>query len=476
MTTAALMLAIALYGVPLALCFRLRGFALAGASFLLGAGAIALHLFALSVMGIAWTRTSVLLTLAPLAVLATAVILSRRSAAKDPLHPARPSGSSRGSFAVFAAQDDTRPAVGDLLVLIPIVAYAIFALYAPPYEWDYYGVWGIKGRWFFDAQGIDWTYLKTNSSHPDYPLLVPLLFDFTAIVTGRWDDTTFGWIYVALCASFIAIARGHSNALVALAVAFPALNLWIGLAEAAVMAFGCAGLLFLRREQYGIGAVMLGLAAWSKNEGVALIIAAALALLLVRRRVLALWPAIAIAAPWFIARGMFGLRTDLAHPGVIGRIVERLLEPVTTWKALAKAPPDQPYLWLAILVIVLLYIRAAWRHERFLLLALLLQIAALVIPLFATPFDLAGHAQFSLNRTPHQIAPAAAFLAALLLVRPFTAAPRSRWRTGNPACQDLVERRDRQDCLSSTTSAAKRGLSAPFPSAGSPPLPRPSRG
>lgn len=57
-----------LYGVPLALAFepRLRGAALAGTAFLLGAGAAWLHLFLLSVIGVPWSRTSVILAMAPL--------------------------------------------------------------------------------------------------------------------------------------------------------------------------------------------------------------------------------------------------------------------------------------------------------------------------------------------------------------------------------------------------------------------------
>jgi len=411
------MLGIAAYGLPLALCARQRGFALAGTSFLLGAGAISLHLFALSLAGVAWTRTIVLVALLPLLI--GAIFFARRSAA-------------------VSSYDGLRLSPVDLLLPVAIGAYAVFALYAPPYEWDFYGVWGTKARWFFDARGIDWTFLKTNASHPDYPLLLPLLFDFTAIVTGGWNDLAFGWIYVALCASFVLVARGHSTALVALAVAFPAMNLWVGLAEAPVMAFGCAALLFLRRGEYALGAVMLGFAAWSKNEGVALILAAAIALAFVAaRRVVTLWPALAIIAPWIVARRVAGLTTDLGRGAVFGRVVERLQDPAGTLQALATAPPDQPYLWLIILAIVLIFVRSAWQRERFLLLALLLQSAALVVPLLATPFDLAGHAQFSLNRIPHQIAPAAAFLAAVLLIR---------------------------------------GLSAPSPSAGSPPQPRPSTG
>ena len=413
--TPLLMVAIALYGLPLAWWARVRGFALAGAAFLLGAGAVSLTLFVLSVVGVEWTRTSVLIGIAPLFV-ATALPLTRRFA------PPSPRGRGEGTW-------------GDLLLLIPIVAYAYFALYAPPFEWDFYGIWGLKGRWFFDAGGIDWNFIRTNSSHPDYPLLLPLLFDFVAIVSGGWNDMQFGWIYVALCTSFILIARGHGGLLVALAVAMPALNPWIGLGEAAVMAFGCAGLLFLRREQYTFGAVMLGFAAWSKNEGVALLIAAAIALLIAKRKIFVLWPAVVMIAPWFIARRVFELITDLSRGEVLARILQRLSQPVHTMKALATAPPDQPYLWLAILAIVVIYARQAWQRERFLLLALLLQAAAMMAAILATPFDLAGHAQFSLNRIPHQIVPAAAFLAAVLVTR---------------------------------------GLSAPSPSAGSLPSPHPS--
>jgi hypothetical protein len=416
--TAVLMLGIAAYGLPLGLWARLRGPVLAGASFLLGAGAITLHLFALSLAGIAWTRTSMMVSLVPLFVVATVLVLRRAPG-------------------MASAEPEMRPGIADLFVLVAVVAYAIFALYAPPYEWDFYGIWGNKARWFFDARGVDWAYLTSNGTHPDYPLLLPLLFDFTALVLGGWSDAAFGWVFVAMCVSFLLIARGHSSSLVALAVVFPALNLWIGLAEAAVMAFGCAGLLFLRREQYGIGAVMLGFAAWSKNEGLALIVAALIALVIAKRRWLVLWPAIAIIAPWMIVRRIHELPTDLAQGETAQRIWARIIDPAATLEALATAPPDQPYLWLVILAIVLVYVRSAWQRERFLLVALVLQSAALVVPLLATPFDLAGHAQFSLNRIPHQIAPAAAFLAALLVTR---------------------------------------GLSAPFPSAGSPPPPRPSTG
>ena len=409
--TPLVLIAVFLYGIPIALAVdaRLRGAALAGTSFLLGIGTIALHMFTLSVLRIPWTRTSVLLALAPLFILTT--ILAKRRAWLQPAH------SREGRAGAM-------PYVVDLIVLVALVAYAIFALCRPPYEWDFYGIWGLKAKWFFEAGGVDWTFLRTNTSHPDYPLLVPLMFDFLAVVTGGWNDAAFGWLYIAIGASLIAIVRGHAPALVTLAAAFPALSVWIGHAEGAVMAYGCAGLLFLRAGSIRTGAIFLGLAAWSKNEGLAWIVTAALALLIATRgirKVLALWPAVALISPWLIARSVLKLPTDLAQGSALQRILEHLRDPVTTFNALWSATPDQPYFWLVVALIVVLYARRAVQREQFLLLALLLQSAALVVPLLATPFDLGGHASFALNRIPHQLAPAAAFLAAMLLTRDLSA-------------------------------------------------------
>lgn len=410
--TPLVLVGVMLYGIPLArwIDARLRGAALAGAAFLFGIGAIALHLFALSVMRVPWTRTSVLIAIAPL--LAAALYFTRN---------------------VPWIRGDARLSWLDAITVAIFVAYAIFALWAPPFEWDFYGIWGLKGRWFFDARGIDWAWLQTGVAHPDYPPLVPLMFDFVAIVTGAWDDHAFGWLYPALCASLIAIVREKSSAPVTLAVAFPALNVWIGLGEAAVMAYGCAALLFLRDGAIRTAAIFLGLAAWSKNEGVIWIVTAAVALLIATRslrKALALWPAAALIAPWLITRAVYGLQDLFARSGALERVIDRLADPVATFRAIAAAPPDQPYFWLVVLAVIVIYARRAVQRERFLLLALLLQAAALVAPLLLTPFDLAGHAMFSLNRIPHQLAPVAAFLAAVLLLRdvhprsvPFTDAP-----------------------------------------------------
>lgn len=404
--TALLLVGVMLYGIPLArLCdARLRGPALAGASFLLGAGAAALHLFALSLLHIAWTRTSVLLSLVPL--LAMAIFFTRR---------------------VPFARSEVRFEWPDLITIAIVIAYALFALWAPPFEWDFYGIWGLKGHELFAARGIAWDALQTNLSHPDYPLLVPLLFDFVAVVTGGWNDRAFGLLYIALCASVIAIVRGFFAdevrwpALATLAVAFPALNVWVGLAEAHVMAYGCAGLFCIRKDSTRLGAILLGLAAWSKNEGLALIGVSAITLFLATRsirRVIVLWPAIAVIAPWLIVRATLKLPTDFMEGSMLDRILQRT--PREVIRAFIASPPDQPWFWLAVLVTVLVFIVDAFRREAFLLFALTLQLGLFFAQALATRWDFAAHVSLTLNRLPHQVAPAAAVLAASLLFRQFT--------------------------------------------------------
>lgn len=408
-SAALLMLGVMLYGLPFARLFdrTMRGPLLAGTAFLLGSGAAGLHLFALSVVRIPWTRTSVLLSLVPL--LAFALLwLRRRPAAVDA--PAPPTW---------------QPSWVDLLTIVVVASYAVFTVWAPPYEWDFFGIWGLKARWFFEARGIDWTSVPFVGK-PDYPVLVPLLMDFVAVVTGGWNDRAFGWIYFGLSVALLAVIRGmlandlKHPALATLAIAFPTLNLWIGLGEGAVMAYGVAGLLFIRTGSIGLGAVMLGLAASSKNEGLALIAVSAVALVVATRGVrgvLRLWPAAVLVAPWMIVRAVLDLPTDFVQGSMMSRILARLGNPAEVWDAFVKSPPDQPWFWLVAILAVLVFFRDAIRRETFLFLATAMQLGLMLAQGLATTWDFAAHVSLTLNRLPHQMAPALGFLAVVVLGR-----------------------------------------------------------
>src|SRR5207244_12047583 len=116
------------------------------------------------------------------------------------------------------------------------------------------------------------------------------------------------------------------------------------------------GVLFIRRAilfdddaAWRHGALLLGLAANAKNEGLALLITVALALLLLRPRMLPrLWPSAALAAPWLILRFTHDLPTDIVAGSVIARFFARLHFAVPLAEFLT-AQLFQPWLWVALL-------------------------------------------------------------------------------------------------------------------------------
>src|SRR5258705_3385137 len=83
----------------------------------------------------------------------------------------------------------------DIITLIFIAGYARFATMAPPVEIDFICIWGLKAQKFLVAHGIDWNFLAqpfNAFAHADYPILVPLAYDFQAIVAGAWIDRWAG--------------------------------------------------------------------------------------------------------------------------------------------------------------------------------------------------------------------------------------------------------------------------------------------
>ena len=124
-----------------------------------------------------------------------------------------------------------------------------------------------------------------------------------------------------------------------------------------------------------------------------------------------------------ITRAVLKLSTDFTDESMMARVLERLRNPSEIVSVFAKAPPDQPWFWLAVLAAVLVFIRQAVRYEAFLLVAVSLQLGLMFAQGLATPWDFAAHVSLTLNRLPHQMAPAAAFLAVIVLMRELFASP-----------------------------------------------------
>ena len=203
-------------------------------------------------------------------------------------------------------------------MVVLLLGYALYATLAPPPEYDYLTDWGFKAKAFFEVRAIDWQLLGRSidrNVHPDYPLLLPLTYDFIAVLRNGWNDAHLGIVHVAFAAALLLVihetawddTRSRIAAVfIAIALIPFAATPWIGLAEGPFIAYATAALLLIRRGDLTLGAILLGLAASTKNEGLTLIAAAAIGLLCAGRKrdVVRLWPAVLIPLPWLIARSL----------------------------------------------------------------------------------------------------------------------------------------------------------------------------
>jgi hypothetical protein len=404
-------LSLTVLGIPIALALdrAARGALLLGTAFLYGSGAVFLILLVVPMKLVAVAVAGLLGCL-------VAWGFSRR-ATQQPSNPATP----------------TRRHIIDLATLLPLTSYALYATIAPVWEWDFWAIWGLKARVFLEHGGIDWRFLEGRWNgfvHPDYPLLVPLNFDFIALIGGGWSDRWLGVLFVAYGVALLLVARAlaarEASPLVAALLTFVlswiAASRYIGLAEGALIAFGGAGVLFVRHAMlrddaasWRHGAVLLGLAANCKNEGLALLTAVTIVMLLLRRRALVrLWPAYALAAPWLILRAVHGLGSDIAGGHAAVRAMARLRVAPQIFGALAERL-YHPWFWIAILAALVIIPSAARMRERFVLLVTAIQVVFFIAAYFGTPYDVRWHIGTSWPRLTEQIAVPITFVVFLAL-------------------------------------------------------------
>lgn len=427
--TAALLIAA---GIPLALALPARTrqwHGLLAEAYLLGAGAATLVLFALSGAGIRWSRMSLGCGVALVALTATGI--------------AWRNGFRRPERLTFGVAN-----VVDVLTAALAGGHFLLSTVAPPIESDYLLLWGVKARMFLARGGIDWSYLEAPlniTSHPDYPLHVPLLYDVYAIVHGSWPEA---WIGIATflfgLAGLLALRallademRRLPRALVTLVVMPLMFSPFIGIAEGPFIAYATIGVLYVRRGVMHafrgdvlMGAVFLGLAAWTKNEGLTLIVAAAIGTIAARqwRMLPALLPAIAINIPWLIVHRVRGLRVDLAEGGALERLTARVSDPLPILRALMDQSGVSPYFVAGVVVALAIGVRRLVAQERFLAVTTALQLMVYIGVYFMTPRELGWHIETSWERVLRQIMP----LVVLVAMLP-TAAVIGSWSRRNHA-------------------------------------------
>jgi hypothetical protein len=395
-------LSLTVIGIPITLALDrgARGPALAGLAFLYGSGAIFLVMLALSIVGIRWSLLSVTIAALLLMTSAAARLSTQHSALSTP--------------------STSHPHWLDLITVATLIGYAFYATLAPMWEWDYWAIWGLKGRVFFENAGIDWRFLESKwnvFAHPDYPVLLPLNYDFIAIVSGAWDDRWFGLLMAAYGAAIVLIVRGVIAeetpglfaALITAAITTAAVSRYVGLAEGPLIAFGGAAVLFIRRAMrsddavsWRHGAVLLGLAANVKNEGIALAVSVAIAILILKPKSISrLWPALAVAAPWLLLRATHALPTDIVEGSVLSRVFLRIRATPVIYRLLV-ADLVSPWVWL--LLVAGIAVAFHRRREAFVFIVTAVQLVQYVGAYYATPHDPRWHIVTSWPRLTMQIA------------------------------------------------------------------------
>jgi hypothetical protein len=405
---------------------RAAGSLLAGEAFLLGIAATAGVLFLLALVRVPWSSAA--FTSGVVVVIGAGWYCVARSYGGEVSTRWSPRPAPRHrAIVVFAA------AALNAFTVALVAGYAVFATVAPMWEFDFLGDFGFKARTFWESRTIDWSFLEQASHrvvHPDYPPLLPLAFDSFAVLRGGWNDSAVGLISVAFAvALLLAIHRialeelesPLTAAFLTLAMVPFACSPWIGLAEGPLVAYGTAGLLLIRRGSVMPGAVMLGLAASTKNEGLTLVVAAALALAIDRRirELPRLWPALVIPLPWLVLRRLHGLHTDITEGSVVLRVLAHLRDPRPLIEALGHYSLGKPWFWIALAIAVVIAFRPLLARERFVFVALTIQLAFYIGAYLATPHELDWQVRWSWDRLISHLTPALTYvvLATLLNAR-----------------------------------------------------------
>jgi len=99
---------------------------------------------------------------------------------------------------------------GDGIALFVLAVSTLFALSHWTTFSDFIFLWGLKGRRYFFARGVDYPYLARRwnwVTHPDYPNLLPEVYAVTALLTGRFDLSAMMLEASAFFALLLAAAR-----------------------------------------------------------------------------------------------------------------------------------------------------------------------------------------------------------------------------------------------------------------------------
>jgi hypothetical protein len=347
--------------------------------------------------------------------------------------------------------------------VVGLAALAVACLSGPHGGYDAWAIWNLHAR-FLARGGQHWRELFgwANSSHPDYPLLLPALVAHSWLLAGAettWAPQLLALIFalaaIGILISTLALIGDAFRACLAAAFLLGAshfvYNAASQTADLPLSVFFLAAFVLLHlqarfpHDTSGLAALagaLAALAAWTKNEGQLFFVAligANLALALLGRQRLSLCrqilPFVGGALPILLVVAYF--KGYLAPPSeLIGGqsravMIARLTDPARYWLVV------RAYItWLAlfgrgIIVVLALYALSAGWHERVTpgsgaaALTIVLMLLGYGFVFITTPYDLAWHLS-SLERLLMQLWPSL-----LLAVISLTATP--RWAVARAA-------------------------------------------
>ncbi len=306
---------------------------------------------------------------------------------------------------------------------VPILVWhAIFATRSDLYDWtnwlisrrDFYFIWGYKARLIFASGSVPWSFLQSlpNDFTPRaYPLLVPLQFAVPSILARAWQPQAAGIVETLLAAAALVIAWHELPPRVAgvgtLALAGCALLQWPGFADGPLTAYLTSAALLLRSKRCDpLAAVLLALAAMTKDEGIAFVAGAAIAVVLTdpKRWRTFIFP-VAVVVIWLFSQRHTTI--DIAVPGLWPRVAHNLpLFP----KAFATVGTSQPVVWITALLALTLSLRENLSRERFLLLVIGFQLAFYFGAYAGTMSELVGQVNASWDRISSHVTMLVAFV------------------------------------------------------------------
>lgn len=230
-----------------------------------------------------------------------------------------------------------------ILAIASKVFYVFFeALIKPIVAWDAWSFWGLKGKIFFHSTLPMVSYFEQyRVAMPNYPFHLPLLEAWMSKCMGMWNDQllkiVFPLYFVSLLIIFYSVlrrffSRTHSLLFTFFLSSLPFLvyHASVAYADFLVGVYHCVGFIYLflwmknnDKRYLFLSAIFVGIAAWVKDEGVALLIVPALILTIylfsnrkfemetkILKAVKYLGTAALFFAPWMLFRRLMHIPSD----------------------------------------------------------------------------------------------------------------------------------------------------------------------